>query len=287
MAKGMGKIALLVLPAAAVLAAAVVMAWRKVEPDALAAVRYHGVLRIGYSVEPPYAWPDEQGRVTGEAVELARLVAARMGVERIEWRMADFGALLDGLRADTYDVVAASMFITPERQARADFSIPTLRVRQGLLVRRGNPLSLHSYPDVVVHASAVVAVLGGTVERRMFGGLGLPDRRLLVVSDAGAGVMALARGEADGLALTDVAVARLAATDSRFEAASPFVQPAPTPERPVEDCGYAFRPSADRLREEWNRHLRDILGSAEHLELLRRFGLSENNLPGSVAGEAP
>ncbi len=246
-----------------------------------------GVIRIGYSIEPPYAWPDAEGRVTGEAAEVARLVAARLGIPRIEWRMTDFGALLDGLQSGDIDVAAASMFITEERRRRVDFSIPSLRVQQGLLVCWGNPLGLHAYEDAVAHTSAVVALLAGAVEIGLLERLGLPDRRRLIVPDAEAGLAALLDGSADALALTDVAVHRLALDQQYVEAARPFRQPGPEAGPRLSDCGFAFRKGDDSLRRAWDTELAGLLGRPEHLALLERFGLSASHVPDPGAGAAP
>ena len=262
-----------------VLAVGVWAALWHADPNTLARIRREGVIRIGYSVESPYAWPAADGRVTGEAAEVARAVVARMGGPRIEWRMADFGALLDGLRADAFDVVAASMFITPERQAIVAFSEPSLCVGQGLVVRQGNPLGLHAYEDVASHTSAVVAVMDGTVEETMFRRLGVSEERILRVPDVDAGVAALQEGRANGLALTDVAVARTAADSEGVEAADPFRPPGASAGPGLSDCGFAFRPTDRELRETWNRCQREVIGSAEHLRILEQFGLSRLHIP--------
>lgn len=273
------KLVLLASSAVLVMAVSVPSAWRGARKDTLAAVRQAGVLRVGYSVEPPYAWPDPDGKVTGEAAELARLVAARLGVKRIEWRMCDFGALLDGLQAGAFDVAAASMFITPDRRKRADFSNPSLRVHEGLLVRHGNPLGLHSYEACVAHTSVVVAVLAGAVEADRFARLGLSGKRLLVVPDAVAALGAVVRGDADALALTDVAVNQLTAGNASVEAAEPFEQPGSASGPRLADCGFAFRKGDDNFRMAWNQAQAEIVGGREHVALLKRFGLNERHLP--------
>ena len=273
------KLVLLASSAVLVMAVSVPSAWRGARTDTLVSIRQSGVLRIGYSVEPPYAWPDPDGKVTGEAAELARLIAARLGTKRIEWRMSDFGALLDGLQAGTFDVAAASMFITPARRQRADFSNPSLRVREGLLVRHGNPLGLHSYEMTAAHTSAVVAALAGSVEADRLARLGLSGSRLLIVPDAGAALGAVTRGDADALALTDVAVNQLVAGMSSVEAAEPFIQPGPAAGPPLADCGFAFRKGDDNFRMAWNQAQAEIVGGREHVALLKRFGLDESHLP--------
>src|SRR3546814_5312836 len=49
------------------------------------AAKAAGKIRIGYANEAPYAYMDSsQNRITGEAVEIARVVLKRMGINDVE-----------------------------------------------------------------------------------------------------------------------------------------------------------------------------------------------------------
>jgi len=123
-------------------------------------------LVIGYAEEPPYAFALDNGTVTGESPEVAKVIAARLGVADIEWRVVEFGNLIGELEAGRIDLIAAGMFITPERAGRVAFSEPTFRVQPGLLVAAGNPLGLHAYADIVANPAVRIAVLEGQKPRR-------------------------------------------------------------------------------------------------------------------------
>ena len=107
--------------------------------DSLANLRARGVIRIGYAIEAPYAYLADDGNVTGLDPEVARMVANRLGIPRIEWRLMEFDALLAGLKSGQYDVTAAGLFITPERARQVIFSQPTFQARPGLLVNPAIP----------------------------------------------------------------------------------------------------------------------------------------------------
>lgn len=62
-------------------------------------------------------------KLTGFEVELAELVAHKMGVT-IEWKALGFDALLAGLRQDRWDLVIASHGITEERAKAVTFANP-------------------------------------------------------------------------------------------------------------------------------------------------------------------
>jgi polar amino acid transport system substrate-binding protein len=52
---------------------------------------------------------------------------------------------------------------------------------------------------------------------------------------------------------------------------------------PVRGCGaFGFRPGDDAFRAELDRHLGELLGTPEHLELIRPFGFGESTLPGDA-----
>ncbi|MBC7601534.1 MAG: amino acid ABC transporter substrate-binding protein [Ramlibacter sp.] len=70
----------------------------------------------------PFNYVDK-GKLTGFEVELAELVAKKMGLS-IEWKTVGFDALLAGLSQDRWDVVIASHGITDERAKAVTFMAP-------------------------------------------------------------------------------------------------------------------------------------------------------------------
>jgi polar amino acid transport system substrate-binding protein len=255
-------------------------------PDALARAKRGEPLRIGYAVEAPYAFVARGGAVSGESPSIAAFVAGRLGVTKVEWRRLEFGSLIDALEADRIDLIAAGMFITPQRESRVLFSAPTFRARQGLLVRSGNPKGLRSYAQAASSPDARVAVLSGSVEETILLSQGIDERRLIRVPDAGTGFAALASGMADGLALSAPTVRWMASRDGSgsTEAARPMEQSAGY------SGGYGafgFRKADYRLRDAWNRVLESFVGGEEHLALVGPFGFSREDLPAEAPGVRP
>jgi polar amino acid transport system substrate-binding protein len=255
----------------------------------LARLRKAGTIRIGYAIEAPYAFL-QGGEVTGESPEVARQMVARLGIGHSEWRQVEFGALISELEAGRVDVIAAGMFITPGRAQRVGFSTPTFRVRQGLLVLKGNPRQLHSYAEAVARADVKIAALTGAVEEALLRRLGLPESRLVLVPDALTGRVAVESGVADALALSSPTVQWMAlqAQLGRTEMAQPFAQPELAASGPLGVGAFAFRREDRQLRAAWNAALKDYIGSAEHRALVARFGFTPAELPeASPRGGAP
>lgn len=110
--------AVLTLFLGAVLAAAAVAG------DGLAAIRERGVLRVGifFADTQPFYFADQAaGGMAGSDVELARRVAAYLGVDMEITRLGPpYNKLLDGLDEDVIDIVISSTSINPERAAKYD-----------------------------------------------------------------------------------------------------------------------------------------------------------------------
>lgn len=250
----------------------------------LARARAEGVIRVAYANEAPFGYEDPAtGRVTGEAPEIARVLFARLGIPRIEPTVADFGALIDGLKAGRWDVVAAGMYITPRRCREVAFSNPTYVVREALLVRAGNPLGLDGYGSLGAHATARLAVLGGSVQDAYARKLGVPDARIEVFADYATALVALRAGRVDALAATRLTAADLLRkAGTGLEAAEPFEEPV-IDGRVVRGHGaFAFRPADVELRAAFDAELAGFLGTPEHLELVAPFGFGPHTLPGEA-----
>ena len=251
------------------------------EGDTLDRARRTGVIRIGYAVEAPYSFLTPDGRVTGESPEIARVITARLGIPHIEWRLTEFDDLLDGLESGRFDVIAAGMFQTPERQRRVAFSRPTFQVGPGLLVRKGNPLGLRSYADAARSSTARVAVVSGSDEEVRLLRLGCPTARLIRVPDANAGRAAVRSGEADALALSAPTVRWMVSRPiaGQTEVVESLVDAVGDGSAATALGGFVFRREDHRLREAWDAELASFVGSDEHRRLVGAFGFTSAELP--------
>lgn len=258
-----------------VCAAVAVCAWWFAHDRSLARLRGGEPLRVGYAVEAPYSYLTQTGRVTGEGPETARKVAQRLGLGEPEWVLTDFGALIGQLEAGRFDVIAAGMFITKEREARVAFSHETARVLPGLLVAKGNPRGFRSYRDMVETEGVKVAVLAGSVEAEAITDKHMPAHRMVTVPDVAAGLALLLAGKVDGLALSRPTVKWLAQREDcvgRVEAAAGFAPPkSAAPGR----VAFAFRQGDRRLRTAWNGALDEVLAAPEHRRMLRELGFAQ------------
>jgi polar amino acid transport system substrate-binding protein len=245
-------------------------------------LRRQGVARVGFANEAPYAYVDsEDGRLTGEAPEIARAVLARMGVTKIEGVLTEFGSLIPGLKAGRFDLIAAGMYVTPERCREVAFSEPTYSIGGAFLVVAGNPRDLHSYRDVRADPEVRLGVMAGAVERGYARKAGIPDRQVVTFPDAPSAVAGLLAGRVDAFAATALTARDLLAkarSDS-LALAEPFDDPV-FEGRPARGYGaFAFRKQDAALRDAFDEELAGFIGSAQHRALVRPFGFTENDLP--------
>jgi len=87
-------------------------------------IKASGVLRIGLEgTYPPFNFQDKSGQLAGFEVDFAKALAAQLGL-KAEFHPAPFAGLLGSLESGRVDVVINQIVITPDRQAKYDFSEP-------------------------------------------------------------------------------------------------------------------------------------------------------------------
>src|SRR5688500_11221939 len=107
-----------------------------------------GYIRVGFANEAPFGFATPDGKLTGEAPEVAKAVLAKMGIAQVDGVLTEFGSLIPGLKAGRFDIIAAGMFINPKRCAEINFSEPSYGIGQAMLVLKGNPKSVKDYSSI-------------------------------------------------------------------------------------------------------------------------------------------
>ena len=263
--------------------AALALAGAGARADLLEDAKESGKVTVGIANEAPYGYQTPEGELTGEAPEIAKHVLGEMGIEDVEAVITEFGSLIPGLKAGRFDLVAAGMFVTPERCQQVAFSEPTYGIGQAFLVAEGNPEGLQTYDDIKANPEATLAVMAGAIERTYARDAGVPDDQVMVVPDPSSGAAAVQAGRADAFALTSLSIRRLADGTAGVEVAQPFGEVAG--QSVLGHGAFAFRPEDDAFRQEFNRHLADFIGSEEHLTLVEPFGFTKDELPQKTTEE--
>ncbi|AIJ15628.1 ectoine/hydroxyectoine ABC transporter substrate-binding protein EhuB [Streptomyces violaceoruber] len=251
--------------------------------DLLDRLRAQGVARLGIAGEVPFGYIDKNGELTGEAPELAKVIFKRLGVDRVQPVPTEFGSLIPGLASQQFDVVAAGMYINPDRCQQVIFSDPDYQMLDAYIVRKGNPLGLHNYRDVV-KKKAKFATGTGYAEIAYAVEHGYKEDDILIVPDQVAGLNAVESGRVDvfaGTALTVRDVVKKSSKAEATEAFAPLVDGKPH----VDGGGFAFRPDETNLRDAFNVELQKLKKSGELLRILKPFGFTQNEMTDLTAKE--
>jgi polar amino acid transport system substrate-binding protein len=78
-------------------------------------LKAQGFVRVAIANEPPWAEVKTDGSVTGVAPEVARAVMKKMGVDKLLASISEYGAMIPWVQARRFGMVAAGLFIKPER----------------------------------------------------------------------------------------------------------------------------------------------------------------------------
>ncbi len=107
---------------------------------AMKAIADSGVLTMMTATGfPPYEYIGEDGNPAGVDIDLAQLVADKLGVELKVLDM-DFNLLIDSLKSGKGQLVAAAMSVTEDRAAQVDFSVPYASDGQCLMIPKGSAI---------------------------------------------------------------------------------------------------------------------------------------------------
>lgn len=245
---------------------------------ALAQWQEDGVV-MGIANERPYGY-EEDGEATGEAPALAKEIFDRLGIDDIEYVPLEFGALVNGLNAGRLDVIAAGMFINPERAENVLFTDPDYCATTAFAVPEGNPDDLTDF-ESVIDSGITLGVLGGAVEGDYAIDSGVPESQVQTVDGTPNLFDSLDAGRVDAVALTAITVREQVADLDGFEATEGFV--------PVIDgeeqlgCGaFGFRYEDQALRDAFNEEINSMKENDEILPIIEQFGFTDAEVEAAV-----
>jgi ABC-type amino acid transport substrate-binding protein len=136
----MSKLTDLILILALVAAGLLVWLGQQRPPDRyLEDIRQRGTLRVGIDPTYPPFESIRDGQVVGYDVELARAIAADLGVE-VELKTLALDTLYDALAAEHVDVLVSALPIVYERQKEVRYSVPYYQAGQVVVVQAGSPI---------------------------------------------------------------------------------------------------------------------------------------------------
>nr|WP_166238360.1 ectoine/hydroxyectoine ABC transporter substrate-binding protein EhuB [Paenibacillus turpanensis] len=258
-----------------------------IESETLKKAIEQGYIKVGFANEKPYAYKDKDGKLTGEAVEIARNILTKLGVKEMRGELTEFGSLIGGLKAKRFDMITAGMYINPERAKEVVFADPEYSIGEGLAVKKGNPKKLHSYEDIKKDSSVKIAVMAGAAEEGYLKKNGVKEDQISIVPDQPSAIAALQSGRVDAITMTGPSLQAMleSAQDDNIERVMDFKQPV-IDGKSVRGYGAtAFRKEDQAFRDAFTEELNKMKKSGELLKIIQPFGFTEQELPGDMTAE--
>jgi len=131
----------------------VVAALQMLPLDRALSVELHPTaVRVAVYVVPPYGALGTNGALSGVSVDLWRRVAEELGWEYKFTPISQMDSILSGLEQGRFDAAIGAITITPDREARVDFSYPAHRSGVAVALRKetGPVAAISSYLTVAM-----------------------------------------------------------------------------------------------------------------------------------------
>ncbi len=246
-------------------------------------LRAKKTVRLGLAGEQPYSYIGKDGKMTGSAPAIAERIFKELGVENVQPFPTEFGSLITGLNSLQFDVVAAGMYINPERCEQVIFADPEYQMLDAFIVRKGNPKNLRTYKDIA-RTGAKMATGVGYAEIDYAKEAGV--KSVTTLPDQLAGLLAVEQGRVDVFVGTAVTVRNVVEETETTKAeataeVTPYVEGKPV----IDVGGFAFRSPETNLRDAFNRELHKLKKSGELLEIMRPFGFTKDQMTTITARE--
>lgn len=217
------------------------------------------------ATEPTYApfeSADEDGNIVGFDVDLMQAIAEDQGFE-IEFQAFEFDALIPALEADSADIVAAAMNVTPERAEQVDFSDTYFASAKTILVQKDNT-EIASPDDFT--ADMKVAAQIGTSEADYVQGLADEGKikEAVILNQTTQCILQLENGDVSAVVLdAPVANVYLSKNADTIKALDTKIDPA--------DMAIAVKKGNSELVEKINAGLKNVKESGKYDELVAKW----------------
>lgn len=236
------------------------------EKTTLDEIKAKGVIVIGTSNDVPFSYIDKDTKeLMGIDAEIMKYIAGKMGV-KIETYTTDFSTLVAALKQKKFDIIVDAMYITEKRQAEINFTTPWYKEGEGLVVRKESTIkSIDDVKGKVVGAQTGTTFLDYAKT--------LPTKELKIYDSQATALLDLNNKRVDAV-ITDSATAAYSIVhDSKLQLklVTPYTTHFPG------TIGAGIRKEDTTLLDEVNKHLADLKKEGKDLEILKKYGLNEDN----------
>jgi polar amino acid transport system substrate-binding protein len=238
-------------------------------------------IRLGFASEIPWAYPGDNNAPLGFVNAIGLGTLKLMGYTNIEPVVTEWSGLIPGLKANRFDIITGGMYILKSRCENVNFSEPIGVFGDCLVVPKGNPKGLENYQDIKAKGAIMVTGAGyNTVEHAKKEGV--PANKIMTVPGNNEVLAAVISGRADAGVVTYFSALHLAKQSPDIEITDPNKLPPWT----FNWVGIGFRKGDTEFMAEFNKALKQYIGSDAMMKAVSEYGYSKLQLPAADATTA-
>ena len=122
------------------------------------------VIRIGMSTFVPWAMKDKQGNLVGFEIDVAKKLAADMGVA-VEFVPTAWSGIIPALLTGKFDIIIGGMGITPQRNLKVNFTVPYEYSGMSMVAHKTRAKGFSSLKDFDKKTVNIAVRMGTTAEQ--------------------------------------------------------------------------------------------------------------------------
>ena len=131
------------------------------QASALEQIQKRGNLRIGFSTFKPWAMKNKKGEFIGFEIDVAKALAADMGVEP-EFVPTKWSGIIPALLTGKFDIIIGGMGIRPQRNLKVNFSVPYDHSGMSIVAHKSVAPGYESLEDFNKPSVTIAARIGTT-----------------------------------------------------------------------------------------------------------------------------
>jgi len=124
-------------------------------------VMKRGVLKVGMSTFVPWAMNDKSGQLVGFEIDVAKRLAADLGV-KVEFVPTKWAGIIPALLTGKFDVIIGGMSVQPGRNQKVNFSIPYDYTGQAIVAHKQLAAGFKTLEDFNKPEVTITARLGSS-----------------------------------------------------------------------------------------------------------------------------
>lgn len=240
-----------------------------------------GKITVGIYNQSPWAFTDADGKLRGFDADLIKAALEPLGIKQFDVVTTQFPALIPGLTANRFDVVAGGLYITPERCKLVAFGDPDLKLSDAALVKEERQITFHSLAEIAKQPNLKFGTTRGSVIVKDATASGIPEDRQILFPDNQSVIAALLADRIDVAVFSAALTVQLLSDPQvkRIKRVLPFTGYVdPQGHEHFGYAGTAFRLDETKLRDLYDEQLAKLKASGKVRALMKEYGFTNSEL---------